>query len=142
MIISESMCEKYNKYEDFTFEFVRSAMENRSAFLIVNWQDALGVCQLLNTFTINGNSVAMKREFVDEAYADIEEVKQYDGNMLITLFDDGEMICEKTLSDETAYVDDGMYFVEYSAKDFVLPLHATVIPFKVETEIFEKRILM
>lgn len=137
MIISESMCKKYDKYEDFTSEFVRSAMENESAFLIVNWQDALGVCQLLNTFTINGNSVVMKREFVDETYADIEEVKQYDGNMLITLFDNGEMICEKALSDESAYVDDGVYFVEYSAKDFVLPLRATVVPFKIEAQIFE-----
>lgn len=137
MTISESMCKKYNKYEDFTSEFVRSAMENGSAFLIVNWQDALGVCQLLNTFTINGNSVAMKRDFVDEAYTDIEEVKQYDGNMLITLFNSGEMICEKALNDESAYVDDSVYFVEYSAKDFVLPLHATVIPFKIKTQIFE-----
>lgn len=137
MTISESMCKKYNKYEDFVSEFVKSAMENESVFFIVNWQDALGVCQLLNTFTINGNSVAMKRDFVDEAYADIEEVKQYDGNMLITLFDNGEMICEKALSDESAYVDDGVYFVEYSAKEFALPLHATVVPFKIETQIFE-----
>lgn len=137
MTISESMCKKYNKYEDFTSEFVRSAMENGVAFLIVNWQDALGVCQLLNTFTINGNSAAMKHEFVDEVYADIEEVKQYDGNMLITLFDSGEIICEKALSDESAYVDDGVYFVEYSAKNFVLPLHATVIPLKIETQIFD-----
>ena len=137
MTISESMCKKYNKYEDFTSEFVRSVIENGSAFLIVNWQDALGVCQLLNTFTINGNSVVMKRDFVDEAYADIEEVKQYDGNMLITLFDNGEMICEKALNDESAYVDDSVYFVEYSAKDFVLPLHATVVPFKIEAQIFD-----
>ena len=134
MTILESMCKKYNKYEDFTSEFVKSAMENASVFLIVNWQDALGVCQLLNTFTINGNSVAMKRDFVDEAYTDIEEVKQCDGNMLITLFDNGEIICEKALDDESAYVDDGVYFVEYSAKDFVLPLHATVVPFKWQSQ--------
>jgi hypothetical protein len=112
-------------------------MENGAAFLIVNWQDALGVCQLLNTFTINGNSIAMNREFVDEAYADIEEVKQYDGDMLITLFNNGEMICEKALDNESAYVDDGVYFVEYSAKDFVLPLHATIVPFKIEAQIFD-----
>jgi hypothetical protein len=111
-------------------------MENESVFLIVNWQDALGVCQLLNTFTINGKSIAMKRDFVDEAYADIEEVKQYDGNMLITLFDDGEMICEKALNNESAYVDDALYFVEYSAKEFTLPLHAKVVPFKIESQIF------
>ena len=137
MTISESMCKKYNRYEDFISEFVRSAMENESVFLIVNWQDALGVCQLLNTFTINGNSVAMKREFVDEAYTDIEEVKRYDGNMLITLFDDGEMICEKALNDESAYVDDALYFVEYSAEEFTLPLHAKVVPFKIGVQIFD-----
>lgn len=137
MTISESMCKKYNKYEDFISEFVRSAMENESVFLIVNWQDALGVCQLLNTFTINGNSIAMKRDFVDEAYADIEEVKQCDGNMLITLLDNGEMICEKALNKETAYVDDALYFVEYSAKELTLPLHAKVVPFKIESQIFD-----
>lgn len=137
MTISESMCKNYNKYEDFISEFVRSAMENESAFLIVNWQDALGVCQLLNTFTINGNSVAMKRDFVGEAYADIEEVKQYDGNMLITLFGNGEMICEKALDKGSAYVDDALYFVEYSAKEFTLPLHAKVVPFKIESQIFD-----
>jgi hypothetical protein len=115
---------------------VRSAMENGAAFLIVNWQDALGVCQLLNTFTINGNSIAMNREFVDEAYADIEEVKQYDGDMLITLFNNGEMICEKALDNESAYVDDALYFVEYSVKEFTLPLHAKVVPFKIESQIF------
>lgn len=137
MTISESICKKYAKYEDFASEFVRSAMENGSAFLIVNWQDALGVCQLLNTFIINGKSVAMKTDFVDEAYSDINEVKEYDGNMLITLFDNAEIICEKALDNESAYVDDGIYFVEYGAKEFTLPLHATVVPFKIETQIFE-----
>ena len=137
MTISESMCKKYNKYEDFTSEFVRSAMENGVAFLIVNWQDALGVCQLLNTFVVNGKSIAMRGEFTDEAYADIECVKEYDGNTLITLFDSGEMICEKALNDESAYVDDAMYFVECSAKEVVLPLHAKVVPFKIESQIFD-----
>ena len=112
-------------------------MENGVAFLIVNWQDALGVCQLLNTFTINGKSIAMRGEFTDEAYADVQCVKEYDGNTLITLFANGEIVCEKALDDESAYVDDGVYFVEYSAKNFTLPLHATVIPFKIETQIFE-----
>ena len=137
MIISESVCKKYERYEDFTSEFVRTAMENGAAFLIVNWQDALGVCQLLNTFVVNGNSIAMRGEFTDEAYADIECVKEYDGNMLITLFDSGEMICEKALSDGSAYVDSAMYFVEYSAKEVTLPLHAKVAPFKIEAQIFE-----
>lgn len=137
MIISESVCKKYDRYEDFTSEFVRSAMENGAAFLIVNWQDALGVCQLLNTFVVNGNSIAMCGEFTDEAYVDIQCVKEYDGNTLITLFDNGELICEKALNDESAYVDDAMYFVEYSAKEVVLPLHAKVAPFKIETQIFE-----
>ena len=137
MIISESICKKYDRYEDFTSEFVRSAMENGVAFLIVNWQDALGVCQLLNTFTINGNSIAMRGEFIDETYADVQCVKEYDGNTLITLFANGEIICEKALNDESAYVDDGVYFVEYSAKEFTLPLHAKVVPFKIESQIFD-----
>ena len=103
MNIPETAFKKYDRYEDFTSEFVRSAMENGVAFLIVNWQDALGVCQLLNTFTINGNSIAMRGEFTDEAYADVQCIKEYDGNTLVTLFVNGEIICEKALDDESAY---------------------------------------
>lgn len=137
MKITESMCKAYAKYEDFSAEFVKSAMENGSAFLIVNWQDALGVCQCLNTFTINGVSVAMRSEFADEAYEDVKKQKACDGNMLITLFDNGELICEAALDDDTAYVDDVVYYVEYSANEVSLPLHSKMIPFKIESEIFE-----
>ena len=38
---------------------------------------------------------------------------------------------------ESAYVDDALYFVEYSAKEFTLPLHAKVVPFKIESQIFD-----
>ena len=128
---------EYNKYEDFTSEFVREAMANGYAIAIVNWQDALGVCQLLNTFTIDGKSVAMKCEFADLAYADVQEQKSCDGNMMITLFNSAEMICEKCLDDVSAYVGDASYYVEESAGNVPLPSTAKVIPFKLKTEIFE-----
>lgn len=137
MTISESICKRYSKYDDFISEFVRSAMEYGSSFLIVNWQDALGVCQLLNAVTINGNSIVMNSEFTDEAYTDIEDVKKVNGNMLITLFDSGEMICERAFDKESAYVDNAIYFIEYSAKEFTLPLHATVVPFRISNNIFD-----
>lgn len=137
MTIDECVCKEYDKYEDFASEFVRSAMEYGSAFMIVNWQDAIPVCQLLNTYTISGKSCAMKSGFVDEAYEDIEAQKSCDGNMLITLFDSAEVICEKALDDPNAYVDDVAYYVEKSAGKVSLPHHAKFIPFKIKSEIFE-----
>lgn len=137
MKITDNLCKEYDKYEDFTSEFVRSAIECGSAFLIVNWQDALPVCQLLNTFTVNGSTFAMRAEYVDEAYEDVKEQQKCDGNMLITLFDRGEIICEKALNEPCAYVDDVAYYVELSAEEVNLPHHAKVIPFKIKKEIFE-----
>ncbi len=137
MKISDFNCKEYDKYEDFASEFVRSAMEYGAAFMIVNWQDALPVCQLLNTYTIGGKSCAMKSGFVDEAYSDIEAQKSCDGNMLITLFDSAEVICEKALDDPAAYVDDVAYYVEISAEEVNLPQHAKVVAFKINKEIFE-----
>ena len=137
MKITESMCKRYTQYEDFFAEFIKSAMENGSAFLIVNWQDALGVCQCLNTFTINGESVAMKSDFVDECYEDIDKQKECNGNMLITLFDNGELICEAASSDDTAYVDDVVYYVECSVNEVTIPLHSKMILFKIESDIFK-----
>lgn len=138
MKIAENLYKEYNKYQNFISEFIVSAMNNGSVFLIVNWEDALGVCQLLNTYTINGNAIAMKSDFADELYYDIEEVKEYAGNMIITLFDNGEMICEKTLEKSSAYVDDACYYIEYSAGEVTLPLHATVVPFKIINSIFSE----
>lgn len=137
MTISDNLYKAYDKYENFISEFIRSAMEYGVSFLIVNWKDALGVCQLLNTYTINGVSIAMKRDFVDEAYEDIAKAKENNDNMIITLFGSGEIICEKALEDINAYVDDACYFVEYDAKEVTIPLHAKFIPFKISNEVFE-----
>lgn len=123
-------------YKEFAEKFVREAMENGVCFLVVNWQDALGVCQLLNTFTINGNSIAMCGEFADEAYFDIESVKTYDGNMLISLFESGELICEKALENEMAYIE-GKYYVEESALPVYVPKCCDITTFKVESDIFD-----
>jgi hypothetical protein len=137
MKICEKLYKRYDKYEDFLSDFVKDAMQYGVVSLVVNWGDALGVCQLLNTFTINGKSIAMRHEYAEESYADVVEQKESNGNILITLFSNGEIICEKALDKESAYVDDALYFVEYSAKEFTLPLHAKVVPFKIETQIFD-----
>lgn len=137
MILSDEMCKTYNRYEDFIADFIKHSMEYGVSFLIVNWEDALGVCHLLNTYTINGASICIKGEFISELYNDIKIVKEHNGNMIITLFDSGEMICEKALDKESAYVDDAIYFVEYSANELALPLHAKVSSFKIESNIFD-----
>lgn len=136
MRICEQNCKQYCKYEDFLADFIKSAMQLGVVSLVVNWSDALGVCQLLNTFTINGDSIAMRHEFADKVYSDVVDQKKINGNMLITLFANAEMICEKTLDDICAYAD-MLYYVEFSASEINLPLHAEVIPFKIKNSIFD-----
>lgn len=136
MKICEKLYKRYDKYEDFLSDFVKDAMQYGVVSLVVNWGDALGVCQLLNTFTINGMSIAMRYEYAEESYADVVEQKESNGNMLITLFSNGEIICEKALDDVTAYADI-LYYIEYSAGEVNVPLHAKVIPFKIENSIFD-----
>ena len=136
MKICEKLYKRYNKYEDFLSDFVKDAMQYGVVSLVVNWGDALGVCQLLNTFTINGMSIAMRHEYAEESYADVVEQKESNGNMLITLFSHGEIICEKALDDVAAYADI-LYYIEYSAGEVNVPLHAKVIPFKIENSIFD-----
>ena len=136
MKICEKLYKRYDKYEDFLSDFVKDAMQYGVVSLVVNWGDALGVCQLLNTFTINGKSIAMRHEYAEESYADVVEQKEFNGNMLITLFSNGEIICEKALDDVAAYADI-LYYIEYSAGEVNVPLHAKVIPFKIENSIFD-----
>lgn len=136
MKICEKLYKRYDKYEDFLSDFVKDAMQYGVVSLVVNWGDALGVCQLLNTFTINGKSIAMRHEYAEESYADVVEQKESNGNILITLFSNGEIICEKALDDVAAYADI-LYYVEYSAGEVNVPLHAKVIPFKIENSIFD-----
>ena len=136
MKICEKLYKRYEKYEDFLSDFVKDAMQYGVVSLVVNWGDALGVCQLLNTFTINGKSIAMRHEYAEESYADVVEQKESNGNMLITLFSNGEIICEKALDDVAAYADI-LYYIEYSAGEVNVPLHAKVIPFKIENSIFD-----
>lgn len=136
MKICEKLYKRYNKYEDFLSDFVKDAMQYGVVSLVVNWGDALGVCQLLNTFTINGMSIAMRHEYAEESYADVVEQKESNGNMLITLFSNGEIICEKALDDVAAYADI-LYYIEYSAGEVNVPLHAKVVPFKIENSIFD-----
>lgn len=136
MKICEKLYKRYNKYEDFLSDFVKDAMQYGVVSLVVNWGDALGVCQLLNTYTINGKSIAMRYEYAEESYADVVEQKESNGNMIITLFSNGEIICEKALDDVAAYADI-LYYIEYSAGEVNVPLHAKVIPFKIENSIFD-----
>ena len=134
MKIAENQYTAYLTFGDFVEDFLTYAAENDFVSLIVNWEDALAVCQLLNRYTIGGKSIAMRREFADEAYADAQSQT---GNMLITVFNNAEMICEKALDNPEAYVDGGLYFVEFSAGEVNLPLHAKVIPFKIDGSIFD-----
>ena len=118
-------------YQEFAPEFIKASKEHGVASLIVNWQDAPPFCQLLDTY-----GIAMRGEFADEAYDDIENVRTYDGNMLITLFENNELICEKALDDDTAYVAEVPYFVEKAAGDVCLPVGAKIVQFEA-TDIFD-----
>lgn len=135
MKIVENLYKKYNEYKDFASEFVRTAMELGVANLIVNAKDCLGVVSLLNTYTINGISIACRNEISNAGIEDITNIftnsHNVDENMIITLFDSGELIFEAALPNEEAYIEDSVYYVEISAGEFVVPLKATIIPFRI-----------
>lgn len=117
---------QYTDYVDFALDFVPLAKENGTAFAIVNWKCAVDICQTLNGFAIGANNIAIKHEFVEETFADIESAKEDNGNIIITLFDNGELICEKTLPDSSAYVDNVVYLVENDVEGITLPPHSKI----------------
>lgn len=117
---------KYANYVDFALDFIPLARENGTAFAIVRVERAIDICQTLNGFTIGANSIAIKNEFLEETLADIESAKEDNSSIIITLFDNGELICEKAMSDSSAYVDNVVYLVECGVDGISLPHHSKI----------------
>ena len=93
---------------------------------IVRVERAIDICQTLNGFTIGANSIAIKNEFLEETLEDIESAKEDNSSIIITLFDNGELICEKAMSDSSAYVDNVVYLVECGVDGISLPHHSKI----------------
>lgn len=127
---------QFDTWQDFKNHFIVDAMADGHAFLVVNWKDCYGVVAQMQQSTIRGNSIVMRSEELEPMYEDINEVKETDGDMLITVFGNGELIAEKVVDRPEAFVE-GVYYVEESAKRHLIPTEYKVISFTVKTNVFD-----
>ena len=128
---------KYNTYDDFVRDIVFTVIDDSHAVIICNWHDAQGLIQSLNSKTINGKSFTLDVECGYLFDDDILTAQMNDGNMLITIFDDGLIICEPALfTDKAMSFIDSKYFIERDASlALEYPIMSTVIPFQIEKKI-------
>ena len=126
---------KYESYQDFITDVLFNVMDDDMVSLIVNYEDYQGVLATLFEKTINGNSFYLNKECADLMDNDIATAQMNDGNMLVTIFSNGEIIGEPVVfTTEEAFLE-GVYFIEYDAKSAVdYPIKGTVIPFQIKKD--------
>lgn len=135
-MIEASFC-KYKSYDDFLRDFLITVMEEDHAAIICKWQDVQGVLASIHTKVINGSSFVLDTE---SAYCFDEEIltaQMNDGNMIITIFSNGLVVCEPALytNDPISFVQ-CKYFVEYDAASALeYAIISPIIPFKIEEKI-------
>lgn len=123
----------YPDYRDFTTDFLFTVISDGSASIIINYEDTIGVIQTLNEKVLNGNSLCLERESFDNIDNDILLAKDRSGLMMITVFDQGDIIAEPLVFTNAEAFPETTYFVEYDAQNALkLPLNGCVIPFQIE----------
>ena len=107
---------EYRNYETFARELLTTVKVNHHAIIICNWQDAQYFVEKLNGETLNGKSLVLDIESADCFDDDIITAQMNDGNMLITIYDNGFIYCEPALfTDKAISFIDSTYFVENKA---------------------------
>lgn len=123
----------YPDYRDFTTDFLFTVISDGSASIIINYEDTIGVIQTLNEKVLNGNSLCLERESFDNIDNDILLAKDRSGLMMITVFDQGDIIAEPLVFTKAEAFPETTYYVEYDAQNALkLPLNGCVIPFQIE----------
>ena len=124
---------KYNSYQDFITDVIFNVMDEGQAIIIINHNDYQGILASLFEKNINGNSFYLNMECADLLDDDIKTAQMNDGNIMVTIFNTGEIIGEPVLFTFDDSFADATYFIEYDAKgaqDY--PLHGLVIPFQIK----------
>ena len=123
---------KYSSYQDFINEVIVGVMQEGYIAIICNYMDYQGIIATLNEKTINGNSLYLNAESAENFDDDIVTAQMNDGNMLITIFDTGEIIGEAVVFQTADSFAPMSYFIECDAKSALeYPLRGTVIPFQI-----------
>ena len=122
----------YSSYQDFINEVIVGVMQEGYIAIICNYMDYQGIIATLNEKTINGNSLYLNAESAENFDDDIVTAQMNDGNILITIFDTGEIIGEAVVFQTADSFAPMSYFIEYDAKSALeYPLRGTVIPFRI-----------
>lgn len=126
---------KYESYQDFIVDVLFNVMDDDMVSLIINYEDYQGVLATLFEKTINGNSFYLSKECADLIDDDIATAQMNDGNMLVTIFNTGEIVGEPIVFKTEEAFAEGTYFIEYDAKNAVgYPIKGTVIPFQIKKD--------
>ncbi len=126
---------KYESYQDFITDVLFNVIDDDMVSLIINYEDYQGVLATLFEKTINGNSFYLNMECADLMDNDIATARMNDGNMLVTIFNTGEIVGEPVVFKTEEAFAEGTYFIEYDAKGAVdYPIKGTVIPFQIKKD--------
>lgn len=123
---------KYDSCQEFLTDVMLTVMQEGIAAVICNYADYGGLLSALNEKTINKQSLFLDAECADSFDEDIQTAQMNDGNMLITILDNGRMLGEPVVFQRADAFVPMTYFVEYDAKTAIdYPLSGTVIPFQI-----------
>lgn len=110
------MPKKFASYKEFATELLISAMADDYVAVVCNYEDYWGLISTLCENTINGKSLYFNRECFAIIDDDIATAQMNDGNMLITICGDGEIIGEPIVFKNPEAFDSMTYYIEYDAK--------------------------
>lgn len=124
---------KYENYESFVRDVLFTVMQDRHAIIICNWHDTQGLIASLNSTTLNGKTLSLDIESAESFDDDILTAQMNDGNMLLTIYDNGFIYCEPALfTDKAISFIDSKYFVEKDASSALnYAITSEIIPFEI-----------
>lgn len=128
----------YEDYEKFITDFLFSVIDNGYSAIIVNYKDYQGLVASLNGKVLNGNTIALGVEYGDLFDKDIAIAMIGDGNIMVTVYDNGYMTGEPvTYPNKEQAFSPMVYFVEAEAADSAIKyaITSTIVPFKIEQKI-------
>lgn len=130
----DAIYRRYADYESFVRDLLFAVIEDHHATVVCNWRDAQGILESLNGKVLCGRSIALDIESGMCFDDDVLTAQMNDGNMLITIFDNGSMVCEAALfTDKAISFIDGRYYIERDASSALqYAITSPIIPFQVE----------
>lgn len=125
---------KYD-YQDFITDVMFNVMSNESVSIIINYNDYQGLLASLFEKTLNGKSLYLNAACADLVDDDIATAQMNDGNMMVTIFNTGEIVGEPIIFDNQEAFAPAIYYIEYDAKSALnYNIQNTIIPFQIEKE--------